>query len=77
MGWTGIHQDGEIYWHASEREGLDARCGGGRTLRCHCGGDLCVCGNFGEAECYGCTDCDDTDDDMDYWDEDDSPERAP
>ena len=39
--------------------GLDERCGGSGFLDCHCGGDLCVCHNHGEAECHGCPDCED------------------
>ena len=47
--------------------GLDDRCGGSGFLDCHCGGDLCVCHNHGEAECHGCPDCeDDYDDYEDY-----------
>lgn len=30
------------------------RCSGGGWLNCYCGGDLCVCDNQGEAECYFC-----------------------
>jgi hypothetical protein len=53
-GYYGRHMDGEIYWHeAPERES----CGGGGVIRCYCGGDLCVCGNRGEIECYGCEEC--------------------
>lgn len=32
-------------------------CGGFGSLDCHCGGDLCVCHNHGEIECFGCEDC--------------------
>lgn len=38
------------------------RCGGHGYTRCYCGGDLCVCGNDGEIECYGCCDCEGEDD---------------
>ena len=65
-GYWATHQDGERYWHeAPERSG----CGGTGYIRCYCGGDLCVCGNFGEIECDGCPDCYDYDDDD--FDEDD------
>lgn len=62
MGYMVRHQDGETYWHASESDELDSTCGGSGALRCRCGGDLCVCGNFGEAECFGCPDCEAEDD---------------
>lgn len=68
MGFNAKHQDGTTYWHASTpADGLDSRCGGSGILHCHCGGDLCVCGNFGEVECDGCPDCehDGPDDDFD------------
>ena len=29
-------------------------CGGFGHVECHCGGDLCVCDNYGEAPCYVC-----------------------
>ena len=47
--------------------GLDERCGGSGFLDCHCGGDLCVCHNHGEAECHGCPDCEDDDDDYEDY----------
>lgn len=37
-------------------------CGGMGIIDCHCGGDLCVCHNHGEVECFGCDDCDREDD---------------
>ena len=46
---------------------LPARCGGSGMLDCYCGGDLCVCHNHGEQDCYGCEDCEDCDDD-DWYD---------
>lgn len=45
-------------------EGLPDRCGGSGVLYCECGGDLCVCHNHGEAECFGCKDCEGDDDDF-------------
>lgn len=30
------------------------RCDGMRTVSCHCGGDLCVCENYGEKDCPLC-----------------------
>jgi hypothetical protein len=30
------------------------RCMGAGEIDCHCGGDLCVCMNFGDAECPLC-----------------------
>lgn len=59
MGFKAKHMDGTTYWHASEpSEGLDYGCSGTGYVNCHCGGDQCVCGNFGEVECHGCEDCD-------------------
>lgn len=58
MGYSAKHMDGRRYWHADMPEdGLDQRCGGTGYLNCYCGGDLCICGNFGEVECLGCPDC--------------------
>ena len=75
MGFTAKHQDGEKYWHATTRaEGLRSRCGGTGILDCLCGGDFCVCGNFGEVECMGCPDCDyDEDSDFGYDPAEDAP----
>lgn len=30
------------------------RCSGWGHIDCHCGGDLCVCDNYGEADCPLC-----------------------
>jgi hypothetical protein len=30
------------------------RCMGMATIDCHCGGDLCVCENYGERDCPLC-----------------------
>ena len=30
------------------------KCDGFGTVLCHCGGDLCVCDNYGEEECPLC-----------------------
>lgn len=30
------------------------RCDGWGTVSCHCGGDLCVCDNYGDATCPLC-----------------------
>lgn len=30
------------------------RCTGGGSVSCHCGGDLCVCDNYGERDCPVC-----------------------
>lgn len=30
------------------------RCSGMGTISCHCGGDLCVCLNYGERDCPLC-----------------------
>jgi hypothetical protein len=53
-GFYARHMNGDVMWHeAPDRE----RCGGHGWMSCHCGGDLCVCGNGGEIECMGCEDC--------------------
>lgn len=47
-------------------------CSGLGVLTCHCGGDLCVCHNHGEVDCYGCADCvHPDDDDYDFYDDED------
>lgn len=38
-------------------EPLPTRCGGYGVIECFCGGDICVCHNHGEVECFGCVDC--------------------
>jgi hypothetical protein len=38
-------------------------CGGFGYVDCRCGGDICVCHNHGETECYGCADCEEHDHD--------------
>lgn len=80
MGFKAKHMDGTNYWHAETTgEGLDNCCGGAGVLHCYCGGDQCVCGNFGEVECDGCEDCDygrEDGDEDDYGDEDDTPEAV-
>lgn len=43
---------------------LPERCGGMGVMECRCGGDLCVCHNHGEVECFGCPDCEDEEDDF-------------
>ncbi len=49
---------------------MPSRCGGSGYMECECGGDLCVCHNHGEMECFGCPDCEgDSDDDFGYDDE--------
>lgn len=30
------------------------RCQGAGTVDCHCGGDLCICENYGERDCPVC-----------------------
>lgn len=57
MGYEVEHPDLGKMWMADHSDGLDTRCGGSGILNCHCGGDLCVCGNFGEVYCEGCSDC--------------------
>jgi hypothetical protein len=66
-------QNGDRRWYSHPEV---SRCGGKGWIRCHCGGDLCVCGNQGEIECYGCPDCDQDDDEC-YPEDDDEPLPAP
>ena len=57
--WCGVKNP---YFHP-QRGG----CGGSGYFNCHCGGDICVCHNHGEMECFGCEDCrfdEDYDDDF-------------
>lgn len=51
-------------YYADTSDGLDPRCGGLGLLFCHCGGDLCICHNHGEVECFGCEDCRGCDDEL-------------
>ena len=67
--WPGHEDEGETmtcwcgatgtYEELFDDDYLDERCGGTGILDCHCGGDLCVCHNHGEAVCHGCPDCED------------------
>lgn len=57
MGYEVEHPDLGEMWLADFKDGLNKCCGGSGVLECHCGGDLCVCGNFGEVDCVGCPDC--------------------
>lgn len=67
MGFNEKHMDGTNYWHAdTPQEGLDPGCGGTGVLHCYCGGDFCVCGNFGVPDL--CRD-DEVEDELgDRWD---------
>lgn len=37
-------------------------CNGLGYIECYCGGDLCVCDNYGEIPCGGCDACEGYDD---------------
>jgi hypothetical protein len=50
----------------------EAYCDGYGMLVCHCGGDLCVCGEDGQ-DCYGCEKCAGRDED-EYLEDDPSKE---
>ena len=67
-------------WFAnSEADGLEAPpCGGLGVLHCYCGGDLCICGNYGEVPCPGCANCEpEWEEDLDETaDDDDLPDEA-
>ncbi len=46
--------DGDEYEYG-DRDGITCpRCQGDGTVDCHCGGDLCVCLNYGERDCPTC-----------------------
>ncbi|QIF82488.1 hypothetical protein [Brevundimonas sp. 'scallop'] len=46
--------DGDEYEY-DDRDGITCpRCQGDGTVDCHCGGDLCVCENYGERDCPVC-----------------------
>lgn len=63
--WAPEYQGGPKVWF--NLEFLGRSCAGTGGVDCHCGGDLCVCGWHGEAECLGCDDCEmDADDYEDY-----------
>lgn len=49
-------------------DAVETDCGGTGTVHCYCGGDLCVCHNHGECECFGCESCDEADPDFDELD---------
>jgi hypothetical protein len=53
--WCGV----ENPYYAPQTE----NCGGTGSVDCRCGGDLCVCHNHGEVECFGCPDCEQDEDD--------------
>jgi len=44
-------------------------CNGLGYIECFCGGDLCVCDNYGEIPCGGCDACESSDE-YEYDDED-------
>lgn len=67
-GFWARNYEGERIWFSLGY--LDRTCGGTGMLRCDCGGDFCVCGWNGEAECDGCADCEGEDD---GWGDDDYP----
>ena len=43
--WNGVYEDDAIPC---------PRCQGDGSVDCHCGGDLCVCENYGERDCPTC-----------------------
>ncbi|HRE42774.1 MAG TPA: hypothetical protein PKY87_02260 [Terricaulis sp.] len=52
-------------------------CNNDGVVNCYCGGDLCVCENYGEMDCPRCygASTDDYDPDDDYGSPDDEPAR--
>lgn len=44
--WNGVYDDNGLV--------ICPRCMGGGSVDCHCGGDLCVCENYGERDCPTC-----------------------
>lgn len=46
----------EPYEDYDDRDGIVCpRCMGDGSVDCHCGGDLCVCENYGERDCPTCS----------------------
>lgn len=41
-------------WDDEDQSALCPRCYGDRVVDCYCGGDLCVCDNYGERDCPTC-----------------------
>ena len=71
-----VSEDPDVCWCGVKNPyyaDVEGSCAGTGQLTCHCGGDLCVCHNHGEVECFGCPDCDDQgdfdDDDYDIWED--------
>lgn len=57
---------GAVGEYAAMHERQSGECDGDGHVDCLCGGDLCVCHNHGEIECFGCRACRWGDDD-DGW----------
>lgn len=51
--WTREEIDAEMDGYGQEGPPCP-RCDGHRAVDCHCGGDLCVCENYGEKDCPLC-----------------------
>lgn len=41
-------------YYLSDDDVTCPRCSGGGYIDCHCGGDLCVCDNYGDRPCPLC-----------------------
>ncbi len=52
-------------------------CQGTGTVDCRCGGDLCICENYGEEDCPKCGGVCDIDDDRDDYDDSPADKDAP
>jgi len=44
----------DVDFYDYEEDAPCPRCMGDGTIICHCGGDLCVCANYGDAPCPVC-----------------------
>lgn len=51
---TNVADDFDYRDDIPEGHVLCPRCDGHQTVSCHCGGDLCVCENYGEEACPMC-----------------------
>ncbi len=49
-----MSEDEYDFYYASDDGVTCPRCQGGGSVDCHCGGDLCVCENYGERDCPTC-----------------------
>lgn len=50
-----MSDDSDHGYYDDDMDGICCpRCDGWGTVNCHCGGDLCICENYGDATCPLC-----------------------